>query len=187
MNMIKTTLVGGIFFLIPFGVLLLVAQELLDLALMITEPISELLQPDDFVGIAIANTIAWATILLACFLAGLLARLAAISKYSEKIDDVMSGIIPGYRFIKTKISGLLVSEADVEQSLFPVTVRMAGGERYGFRINGDKSDAKQTVFLPGAPNPEKGVVMIFASEDVTDSDQLPSTVLRAMEHYGRGL
>ena len=187
MHMIKTTLVGGIFFLIPFGVLLLVVQELLDLALLVTEPITELLKADDFLGMALANIIAWATILIACFLTGLFARLAAISKYSSKIDDFMSGIIPGYRFIKTKISGLLVSESDIEQSLFPVTVRMAGGERYGFRVNEDPNEGKQTVFLPGAPNPENGFVMIFASEDVTEVDRRPGEVIMAMMHYGRGL
>jgi uncharacterized membrane protein len=187
MQMIKTTLVGGIFFLIPFGVLLLVVQELLDLALVVTEPITDLLQADDFLGSALANIIAWATILFACFVAGMIARQAVISEYSEKIDTFMSGIIPGYRFIKTKISGLLMSEADIEHSLFPVIVRIAGGERYGFRINDDSNEEKQTVFLPGAPNPENGVVMIFASEDVTKADRLPSEILKAMEFYGRGL
>jgi len=187
MHMLKTTLVGGIFFLIPFGVLLLVAQELLDLALVATEPITDLFQADDFLGMALANIIAWATILLACFLAGLLARLAAISKYSGKIDKFMSGIIPGYRFLKTKLSGLLVSEADIEQSMFPVTVRMAGGERYGFRMNDDPNKEKLTVFLPGAPNPENGFVMIFAPEDVTEADQLPSEIIKAMMHHGPGL
>jgi uncharacterized membrane protein len=187
MRMIKTTLVGGIFFLIPFGLLLLVAQELLDLALVITAPFTDLLKVDDFLGIALANIIAWATIIIACFLAGLLAKLAVISKYSGKIDEFMSGLIPGYRFIKTKISGLLVSESDVAQTLFPVTVRMAGGERYGFRINEDPNEAKHTVFLPGAPNPENGYVMIFATEDVTEADRLPSEIIMAMMHYGRGL
>jgi len=185
--MIKTTLIGGIFFLIPFGVLVLVVNELLDLVLVVTEPIADFLGVDDVFGIAIANIVAWLIILLACFLAGLLARLATISNYSSKIDGFMSEIIPGYRFLKTKLSGLLASEEDIERYLFPVTVRMAGGERYGFRINDNSNGEKQTVFLPGAPNPENGFVMIFASEDVTTVDRLPSEIIKAMMHYGRGL
>ena len=173
--------------MIPFGLLLLVAQELLDLALLVTAPFTDLLQVDDFLGIALANIVAWAMILIACFLAGLLARMAVISKYSGKIDDFMSGLVPGYRFIKAKIAGLLVSDAGAEQSLFPVTVRMAGGERYGFRVNEDPNEDKQTVFLPGAPNPENGYIMIFASEDVTETNLLPSEIITAMMHYGRGL
>ena len=71
-------------------------------------------------------------------------------------------------------------------SLF--TLRLtAGGERYGFRISDDPHEEKQTVFLPGAPNPENGFVMIFASEDVTEAERRPGEVIMAMMHYGRGL
>jgi uncharacterized membrane protein len=173
--------------LIPFGLLLIIAQELLDLALLVTAPITDLFHADDFLGMALANIIAWATILIACFLAGLLARLAVISKHSSKLDALMFGIIPGYGFMKTKISGVLAPADDIEQSMFPVTVQMADGERYGFRISDDPKEDKLTVFLPGAPDPENGFVMIFSQEDVTEVDQPPSEVIHAMMRFGRGL
>ena len=95
MKFIKTTLIGGLLFLVPIVALVLVVNKALDVMLNVAEPVAEFLPIDSLAGVATVNVIAAAIVAITCFVAGLGAyttpakRLAAsILAYATYIDDL---------------------------------------------------------------------------------------------------
>ena len=54
----KTTIIGGLLFLVPVGVLIIVLAKVVDLMLLVAEPLADLIPLDSVAGVALANIIA---------------------------------------------------------------------------------------------------------------------------------
>jgi uncharacterized membrane protein len=50
--MLKTTIIGGLLFLVPFGILLLVLHEVLDFATGLVEPLATLFSKGGYLGVS---------------------------------------------------------------------------------------------------------------------------------------
>lgn len=186
MSMIKATLVGGILFLVPLGVLLLILSEVMALALLFAQPIADWFGVDDFFGWAAAHGIALASLIAVCFLAGIAAKSMVLSKQMDRLDNAFQGVVPGYMLIKSLVAGELSQvEEDVSQPV--VRVAVAGGVRFGFEIERDDDTGEVIVFLPGTPDPGTGVVMSVSSEVVTASSLSASKMLKSLRFYGRNM
>ena len=183
---VKTTLTGGLVFLLPLGLFLLVFSEVMDLFLRIAAPIASRFPEEDWLGIAANNVIAWGVLLLVCYCAGLIARFATISKYSEKIDSFLSGIVPGYNLISSKVTGL-VGDDTYDKRLKPVLVRMGTVSRYGLESERNAESGSVTVYLPGCPDPMTGIVVRAEASDVTDLDISASSMIEGLRRGGTGL
>ena len=57
-HFIKTTIIGGLLFLVPVGVLVIVLAKVVDLMLLVAEPMADLVPLDSVAGVALANIIA---------------------------------------------------------------------------------------------------------------------------------
>ncbi len=73
MKAVKTIIVGGLIFLVPFAVGLLVLGKVYGVAMRLAEPLDGMIPIEAIGGVALANILAVAIILLACFLAGIVA------------------------------------------------------------------------------------------------------------------
>jgi uncharacterized membrane protein len=183
---VKTTLTGGLVFLLPLGLFLLVFSEITDLFLNIAEPIASRLPQEDWLGIAANNVIAWGIVLLVCYGAGLIARFATISKYSEKIDSILDGLIPGYNVIASKVTGLVGSDS-FEERLIPVVVKMGAVSRFGLESSRSQEDGTVMVFLPGTPDPMSGIVVCVPADQVAPANIGANIMLDALRRGGMGL
>lgn len=186
MKMLKTTALGGIVFLLPFGILLLILHEIVDFMLKFAEPVASLFQEDDYVGISLAGGFAVIGILLTCFLAGLAAHTAALSGFSSKTDQFLSDLVPGYGMIRTRIAAAMNSE-EFAASRQVVTVHVGGLRRYAFLIEEKHESGEALIFLPAAPNAETGVLGFVPLSDLTLVDVPAHKIHRAFQFYGRGL
>ena len=75
-HFIKTTVIGGLLFLVPLVVLILILTEAAELMMMVAGPMADWVPIDSVGGMALANLIAAAVLVLVCFIAGLVARAA---------------------------------------------------------------------------------------------------------------
>ncbi|MBW2274418.1 MAG: hypothetical protein JRG96_14195 [Deltaproteobacteria bacterium] len=100
MNFIKTTLIGGLIFLVPLIVLIVVIGQAIGVLIVVAEPIAELIPAETVAGIALVNLIALGAVILLCFLAGLVARSAAARKLTDMAESKVLQKIPGYTIIK---------------------------------------------------------------------------------------
>ena len=80
LHLLRTTLVGGLLFLVPIIVLVVVLGKALALAHKLVAPLAEHLPVHSVIGLRTPMLLAVAIIVLFCFLAGVLARTALAKK-----------------------------------------------------------------------------------------------------------
>lgn len=131
-------------------------------------------------GIAAADLVAVAAIILVCFVAGLFAMSGVARRFYHRIDGVLM-LLPGYAFIKSFTSSLSLDE-NAQALMVPVQVRFDDYSQLCFEV-GRPSEDSVTIYLPGAPNPWSGSLLQVASDRV---EPLSMTVPEAVSHI-RGL
>ena len=89
----KTTILGGIFFLVPVAVLGIVIGKAYQFSLKIAAPLDAIIPITRFAGIAFVNILAVILILLVCFIAGLLVKRGLLGSRAEKLDGFLIGLL----------------------------------------------------------------------------------------------
>ena len=180
---IKTTLAGGLLFLVPVVFLIFILSEAMDYMLVIAEPLAEWIPVDTIGGVALANLIAIAIVILICFIAGLVGRNTVASGLVKKLESKVLMKIPGYTLIKG-IKGDF--DKDETNRFKPVILTLGTAERIGFEIQ-KLSDGRSMVFLPGVPNSLSGITQIIPADQVTYLDVPLTVVMDLSEKYGFGV
>ena len=186
-NFLKTTIVGGIIFLIPVVLIIMVLGKALALIKRFSEPMANFLPVDTFAGIAVANIIGIVALALICFIAGLVARTSLASSAVQKAEAKFLWHLPGYAFTKGITDSL--NSGNGSLSLQPVSCRLDDCWQIGFEVE-RMDDGRVVVYLPGAPNPWSGSIMLVDADRV---EVLGSTMvatigcLRKLGHGGKKL
>ena len=181
-HFIKTTVIGGLLFLVPVVVLIIVLTKAADLMLLVAEPLSDFVPLDSIAGVAVANIIAVVVVLLICFIAGLVARRAFIKTTVESVESKVLSKLPGYVLIKGMLSGL--QEHDTHK-LHPVLVSFNSSARIGLEIE-RLDDSRVVVMTPGSPNPWSGMVYIMAADRVQRLNLPMTAYMENVERFGQG-
>ncbi|MDH3762650.1 MAG: DUF502 domain-containing protein [Gammaproteobacteria bacterium] len=183
MNFIKTTIVGGIVFLVPLVIAIVIAGKAYELMLLLARPLDDLIPVDTIGGVALANLLAIFAVVAFCFIAGVIARSRPAQKLYGVIDSGLLAI-PGYAFIKAYTDGMQSGEA-ASSTLQPVMVRFDDNAQLGFEV--ERLDDRQVVvYLPGAPNPWSGSVAYFDADRIEHLDISPSQAINNLRRLGLG-
>lgn len=180
MHFIKTTIIGGLVFLVPVVIVVAVVGKAFKIMLLVAKPVGTLIPTEYIGGITAANLLAVLAIALLCFIAGLLAKSGLAKKAYRSLNSVLLAI-PGYAFIKGFTDSMDSSE-EAAKSLLPVIVRFDDNAQIGFEVE-RTGEGHVVVYLPGAPNPWSGSVVYFSKDRVK---RLDITVAQAIRHI-RGL
>ena len=182
MKTIRTIAVGGLIFLVPFAVALLLLGKVYSVSKQVAEPLDGLIPIEAIGGVALANILAVAIIVLACFLAGLVATRTWGQRLYKKFDDILLNLIPRYGFIKSMTENL---GGQHESTLRPVLVRFDDLAQIGFEVERGPGDLV-TVYLPGSPDPWSGSVAQVTSDRVDALAVDFATVIQSLRKLGRG-
>jgi uncharacterized membrane protein len=182
MNFLKTTVIGGLLFLVPLVVLGLVVAKAISVLLVVAEPMAAIIPLESIGGIALANVIAAGIILLVCFLAGLLARTESAKKVVDSIESTVMHKIPGYTFLQGLTSTLNPEETS---DLKPVLVSLGSSARIGLEVEHVGED-RIAVYFPGSPNAWSGIVQIVSADQIKPIDVSMMSVIEHAEQLGRG-
>jgi len=182
MNFLKTTVIGGLIFLVPMVVLGLVIGKAISVMLVIAEPMAGILPVDSVGGIAMVNIIALAIIVLVCFLAGLVARTGFAQKLADTAESTILQKIPGYTLIKGLATAL---SPDENVDLKPALVSLGSTARIGLEVE-RVGDDRAVVYFPGSPNAWSGIVQIVPADQVKYIDSPMMSVIEHAEQLGRG-
>src|SRR4051794_15391636 len=115
-DFLKTTIVGGVLFLLPLGLILFILSYALRLATSMARPISEALRPDqigDLAGIGITTVVGVLLLVLVSFAAGLVARTSIGGRISGWFEGSLLSELPQYQMLKSMTEGLAQIEADI--------------------------------------------------------------------------
>lgn len=181
---LKTTLLGGVVFLLPLVLIIAVVGKGVQIMMTLTEPLTELIPAADSVmEIALIYLIAIIALFLVCFGAGFAAKSLIGKQLFQAIDSKLL-IFPGYSLFKARLTGNIGSELE-KRTLKPVLVKLDDKSHVGFEVE-RISGGRATVFLPGAPDPWTGAIIVVKEDQLEPIDaEIPKT-MEIFEGLGRG-
>lgn len=84
---LKTTVLGGILFIVPIVIFIAIIGKALELTNMIATPLAENLIVDSVGDLAIVHLLALAILILICFAAGLAAKTQLARKFVKSLES----------------------------------------------------------------------------------------------------
>jgi len=182
MKTIKTMIVGGVIFLVPFGIVMLVFGKVFSVSMRLAEPLANRIHVDMVAGVALVNILAVVIILVACLLAGFVATSAAGQRLYRKLDEWLLTLVPRYAFVKSMTDSIGGREDTVLQ---PVLVRFDDLAQMAFEVERGPGDLV-TVYLPGSPDPWSGSVAHVEPDRVDPLGGDFASVVMSLRKIGRG-
>ena len=181
---VKTTLIGGVVFLIPAFLAFLVLGKVFNMLRSLARALGSWLGITTPLGGVVLDVAAIAVVLLVCLLAGLAARRASAQGLRNKVDQILLGAVPGYAFVKGLAENIQQGQ-ELATSFVPVLVRFDDFWQVAFET--DRSPGGiVALYLPGAPNPWSGSVVFVFSDPVRKLPLSITEALKIIRALGRG-
>ncbi len=183
LRFIKTTIIGGVIFLIPVIILITVIGKAIQISLKLSEPISKFIPIENIYGLAITNLISVLLIAVICFLAGMMAHYTIFNKSIEKAESNFLLKIPGYAFIKGFTDSIRGNYST--STMKPVIINLDDSSQVAFEI--EKIDnGKSVIYMPGAPNPWSGSILIVTQNRVEYLPVTMASTIKIFSMLGKG-
>src|SRR5439155_24568062 len=97
-HFLRTTLVGGILFLVPIVVVLIVLNKALAIAHKLVDPLAARLPFESLIGFRTPLVLAITLLVIFCFVTGLFARTALAKRSVGWLESSVLSNVPGYQF-----------------------------------------------------------------------------------------
>ncbi|MCR9202242.1 MAG: hypothetical protein NXI04_26670 [Planctomycetaceae bacterium] len=179
----RATALGGVLFLLPLAVVVGLLGYVYSFAVVIYEPLANSLPLHSAAGIAMLFGVAVLVLVLACFVAGLMAHRAIGRRISGLIEKYLNTFFPKYAIYKDLLAGNIGGSRNVP-SLKPILVTTPESQRIAFESD-RLSNGRVVVFFPGAPDTWIGHVGLVAAEHVERLDVPFNDVVGMLEQLGR--
>jgi uncharacterized membrane protein len=172
---LKTTIIGGVLFLLPVAFILFILSYALRLVKRVAVPISNSLHLDQgAASVGAATVLAVLVLVIISFAAGMVARTAVGRRITQWSENSLLGRFPHYQLMKSMAEGLAHIESAT--GLKPALVSIEDGWQIGYLLEQLENDWV-AVFLPQAPAPMSGNVMYLPLKRVRP---LGITMVQAM-------
>jgi len=181
-NFIKTTIIGGVVFLVPLVFLIFIFGKAINFMMVIATPLADWLPVDTVGGVALANLLAVLAVIVVSFIAGLVARHTMASGMVKKLESKVLINIPGYTMIKGIKSGFDTSESE---AMRPIAVQLGSAERIALEVE-KLPDGRSMVYIPSAPSAWSGITQILPADQVTYLDVPVTKIMELTEKFGHG-
>ena len=158
---LKATLAGGLLFLLPVVLIVIVLSHAMQLAVKVAKPVSSLLPAEAVIGVRGETCVAVLLLILLSLGAGLVARTNAGKRIMSWSENSLLGGLPQYQIVKSMAAGL--AHVENAKGVQPALVSIEGGWQIGYLLE-PLENGWVTAFLPQAPTPMSGNV-IYLPED----------------------
>jgi uncharacterized membrane protein len=160
---VKTTLLGGLLFLLPLIVVLLILKKGMELLDKLVSPIADRIPVESVAGVHARDFLAAIVLVAIAFSAGLVARTGFGRVLSQRLEQRILRKVPGYTLLKGATEGKTgtADTSGVEVAL----VRFDDNTMLGFIVE-TQADGTLTVFVPNAPTPAAGNVYYLPEDRV---------------------
>jgi uncharacterized membrane protein len=180
--MFRTTLAGGILFLIPIILIILLLGKALSFAKQLSNPLVEAAGVTSVAGIALGTLLAILFLVLVSFAAGFIARTRLGQMTLSRMENSILSLIPHWRMAK----GLVASfETDSQSEMDVVLVPTDAGWCIALVL--EKPDGDWwSVFVPGAPHWTSGMVAFAHRDQVKPCGLSAAEAILLMRRCGSG-
>lgn len=184
-KLVRTTVTGALVFLLPLGILAFFVGKIVRAAHTLVEPISKQLPVETVAGVSATILVALFGIVVVSFLAGLLAQSRMARGVVEQMETHLLGRLPAYGLLKSLSNDVIAPGEAADHPV--VLVRFDDAWQLGILIGSANGGSHAVVFLPDAPTPQAGTVMIVEKERVHESDIPLTKMFSALSARGMGL
>lgn len=182
-SVLKTTAIGGLIFLLPLAVVGGLLGYVYNVVLVVYEPLKKHLPVNSVAGTALLFLLAVGILVVLCFVCGLAARRAIARRFSRMVEKHLVMVFPKYAIYKDILAGNVGGDAHAP-SLVPVTVQFDDSIRIGYEA-GRTGRGLVIVYLPGAPDPWMGSVVLVEPRRVQSLEVAFGEAAAICERLGR--
>ena len=182
---LKTTLLGGLFVLLPVLLLYLLLAETLPLIIALATPIADLFPKGTFDRTSSPVLIALILLVGASFVIGLALRSAAGRRLGGWIEQNALGRLPAYGALKGLTKGFV--GATEGEAFRPALLISADRERELAYVIEDHGDGQLTLLLPWSPTAFAGSVKIVNQDRIELLDTNLGEFTKVLSHWGVGV
>jgi len=181
---LKTTIVGGVLFLLPVALMLMVLNHAFQLAAKAVRPVSQTLHFEHSIaGIGTASLLTVLLLIILSFAAGIVARTQPGQRISGWFESSFLGGLPQYQAVKSMGEGL--AQIEDSGSLAPVLVSLDGGWQIGYLLE-MLGNGWLAVFVPQAPAPTSGDILYLPANRVRPLNILMMQAKSVLKRMGAG-
>ncbi len=178
----KATVIGGIIFLLPIVIMLIVFGHALSLAAKAAKPVIELL-PQALAG-AVTVTVAAVTVLVLLSLgAGLFARTRAGKAVMAWFENSLVGGLPQYQLVKSMAEGM--AQIENATGVTPALIYTEDAWQLGYVLD-ELGNGWVGAFLPQAPTPMSGNILYVPVERVRPLEMSMVQAMSIVKRLGVG-
>jgi uncharacterized membrane protein len=183
---LKTTTLGGVLFLVPLAIILMVLGYALKIASVVAQPIADKLKIDDIgdvAGVGFVTVLSVLVLVLVSFGAGILARTYVGGWMTRRFESSLLGRLPQYQMLKSMTEGL--AQLENSSGIKPSLISIEGGWQMGYLLE-PLENGWSSVFLPQAPTPMSGNVMYLPAGRVRPLDITMVEAMSIIRRIGVG-
>jgi len=182
-KVLKATIAGGLLFLLPLVLVVLLMSHALRFAGKAVGPISEFLTLDKVFGPAAEEILAVLMLVFISVAAGLIAGTRFGRNVMRWTENSFLGGLPQYRLVKSVAEGF--TQIENAQNLKPVLVNIEEGWQIGYFLE-SLQPGWAVVFVPQAPTPMSGNVMYLPEGRVRPLAISMVEAMSLVKHMGIG-
>jgi uncharacterized membrane protein len=180
---VRTTIVGGLLFLAPIVVLLVILSKAFNYAKKGLNAVLVYFPAAYELSAGAATVLAVALVALVCFLAGLLARTVPAQRVVDALESSVLSKIPAYEYLQQESASALGAAGHTDLPV--VFVPMEGGWQLGLQTEA-LSDGLVSIFVPGSPDPHSGAVFFFPADTIRPAGVELLAALNCLRRCGAG-
>jgi uncharacterized membrane protein len=148
--------------------------------------VSKIIPLQTVIGPSADAVLAFILFLLICIIAGFLIRISFLKKFSEKIDEKVGQIIPGYNQVKSQTHKQLGIGKKEDPVYTACLIKVQDLWQPGYIIE-DNQDGTHTVFVPQAPTYANGQVYVVQKDQLKRLQIDSKTLNNKLKQLGKGI
>ncbi|TDQ19148.1 putative membrane protein [Algoriphagus boseongensis] len=177
LTLFTQTVKGGVFFLLPLVLILVLLKKAVEIIMPLSHWVNEIIP---FELPFSAFTLSIILLVFLCFIAGWLAKKGIGKKMILWLEDNLLTLFPGYQLMKSTYAAKVGVGMDHE---FPVVLVPIDGWMFGFLVE-EINEKEVLIFVPSAPSPWEGNLVIFEKNNIKPSRLKPSDVVTILKRLG---
>jgi uncharacterized membrane protein len=182
-NLLKATIVGGLLFLLPLILVVLLLGHAMKLAAKVAHPVAQAVGLDAALGPAAEDGLAVVMLLVIAIAAGVVAGTAIGKTLMRWAENSFLGGLPQYRLMKTMAEGL--TQIETADGATPALINVEDGWQLGYRLE-QLANGWVAVFIPQSPTPMSGNVMYLPAQRVRSLDIPMMEAMGVVKSMGAG-
>ncbi|MCA6073459.1 hypothetical protein [Fulvivirga sedimenti] len=187
MTVFKSTtrriLSGGILFLIPLTILVLIFGKFYAMIQPLAEKLGGFFGEHVFLGITTVSVTGFIIILLLAYLSGWLVQLGLLNFWGPRMEETLFRVFPSMQMFKYR----LLPDEEIEKLLWRA-ILLPEDKHYRIAfITDDSQPDHLSIFVPDAPRMDAGEVRLMKKSEFKGIEISMKDAMNALFHFGRGM